>query len=348
MMGEKPDWVQNVGDAFLESPEAVMDSVQRLRNQANAAGNLKSNEQQTVIVEAAPQAPQQTIVKIEPANPQVVYVPTYNPTVVYGPWPYPSYPPYYWPTPGYAFGSALMTGIAFGTGIAITNALWGGCNWGRGDVNVNVNKYNSINSNRQINANQTNWQHNSANRGGVPYRDQATRAKYDKPVGGADQRQDYRGKDANRDASRERAQATLADRGADPAKGREQLQKDPATRDRAQSAADQSARDRAQGADRSRAQTADRDASRQSAQSRDRDNALRGAGDAQQTRQQADRGASSRQSMDRASAGGGAAARPTASGGGGGARASGGGGAGGARAAGGGGGARAGGGGRGR
>ena len=65
-------------------------------------------EQIDRVPEGSRKAPQQTIVKIEPANPQVVYVPTYNPTVVYGPWPYPSYPPYYWPTPGYAFGSALM------------------------------------------------------------------------------------------------------------------------------------------------------------------------------------------------------------------------------------------------
>ena len=41
MMGEKPDWVQNLGDAFLAQPEAVMDSVQRLRASAQKAGNLK-------------------------------------------------------------------------------------------------------------------------------------------------------------------------------------------------------------------------------------------------------------------------------------------------------------------
>jgi Protein of unknown function (DUF3300) len=73
----------------------VGDAVQRLRQRAEKSGNLKSTEQQKVIVEQA--APQQTVITIEPTNPQVVYVPAYNPTVVYSAWAYPSYPPYYWP-----------------------------------------------------------------------------------------------------------------------------------------------------------------------------------------------------------------------------------------------------------
>jgi hypothetical protein len=324
MMGEKPDWVQNVGDAFLAQPEDVMNSVQRLRAQAQKAGNLKTTEQQKVIVEPAPQAPAQTVIKIEPAQPQVVYVPAYNPTVVYGPWPYPSYPPYYWPTPGYAFGSALMSGIAFGTGIAITNALWGGFDWGRNDVNINVNRYNNVNVNRQINASQTNvnWQHNAANRKGVPYRDQASRQKFDQKLAGAENREQFRGKDAGRDAQRQQAQAALQQRGADPAKGREQLRNDPQARERAQTATQSGGADRARAA----AQNADRDRARQGAQSRGGgDNALRGAGNAAQARAQADRGNASRQAAERHAAGrpqaaAGGGGRATASAGGGGAR----------------------------
>ncbi len=81
-MDEKIDWTQKLGDAFLADEKGVLDAVQRLRGKANQAGNLQSNEQQKVIVEQA--APQQTVIKIEPANPQVIYVPAYNPTVVYG------------------------------------------------------------------------------------------------------------------------------------------------------------------------------------------------------------------------------------------------------------------------
>ncbi len=148
MMGGQPDWVQKLGDAFLASSKDVLDAVQRLRTKAQAAGNLKSTEQQKVIVEQA--APQQTVIKIEPAQPETVYVPAYNPTVVYGAWPYPAYPPYYYPpSPYYYPGAALASGIAFGIGVAAVGAIWGGCNWGGGNVNINVNKYNSVNTNRQ-------------------------------------------------------------------------------------------------------------------------------------------------------------------------------------------------------
>ena len=139
-LAEKPEWVQRVGDAFLAQPNDVMDSVQRLRAAAEKSGNLKSNEQQKVIVEQAPQT-QQTVIKIEPANPQVVYVPAYNPTVVYGTWWYPSYPPVYLPPPpGYVVGTALVSGIAFGIGVGITNSLWGGCDWGHGDVDIDIDR----------------------------------------------------------------------------------------------------------------------------------------------------------------------------------------------------------------
>ena len=89
MMGEKLDWTQKLGDAFLAQQQDVMNTVQSLRKKAADAGNLETTAEQKVIVE------QETIV-IEAASPQVVYVPTYNPTVVYGAWPYPAYPPYYY------------------------------------------------------------------------------------------------------------------------------------------------------------------------------------------------------------------------------------------------------------
>ena len=255
-LGQDPAWVQRVGDAFLAQPDAVMDSVQRLRRQAQAAGNLESNEQQKVTVQAAGgpttvvqteapsstttvvQAPpaEQTII-IEPADPQVVYVPSYNPSTVYGTWPYPSYPPaYYPPSPGYYLGSALAAGLAFGVGVGIVNSLWGDCDWGGGDVDIDVNRYNNINSNRQINANQNKWQHNAANRDGVPYRDRASREQYGQRLAGSEQRDALRGRDPARTADRERASQALSQRGLDA----------PATSNR-------EARERAQTADRERA-----------------------------------------------------------------------------------------------
>ena len=112
-MSEKLDWTQKLGDAFLSQQKEVMDAVQRLRAKAEAAGNLKTTEQQKVIVE-------EKVIKIEPASPQVVYVPTYNPTVVYGAWPYPAYPPYPWYPPGYVFGDPCLP-----LGQALRSALRG-------------------------------------------------------------------------------------------------------------------------------------------------------------------------------------------------------------------------------
>ena len=103
MMSEKLDWTQKLGDAFLAQQKPVMDTIQSLRAKAQAAGNLKTTKEQTVIVE-------EKIIKIEPASPQVIYVPTYNPTVVYGAWPYPAYPPYYYYPPGYV---ATTTAFSF-------------------------------------------------------------------------------------------------------------------------------------------------------------------------------------------------------------------------------------------
>ena len=107
-------------------------------------GFLQTNDQQRVVVE-------KTVVVIEPAQPQTVYVPVYSPTVVYGTWPYPTYPPVYIPPPpGYVVGTAFMSGLAFATGVAVVGSMWGWArpSWYGGNVNVNVNTYNSINVNR--------------------------------------------------------------------------------------------------------------------------------------------------------------------------------------------------------
>ena len=144
MMNAKLDWTQKVGDAFLAQQKEVMAAIQALRRKADGAGNLESGNEQVVTKE---QEGETTIVKIEPANPDVIYVPTYNPTVVYGAWPYPAYPPYYYYPPGYVPGAALFT---FGVGLTVGAALWGNCNWGRGDVNINTTRYNNFNPEREL------------------------------------------------------------------------------------------------------------------------------------------------------------------------------------------------------
>ncbi len=302
MMGEQPDWVQNVGDAFLADSETVMDTVQKLRSKAKDEGNLETTEQQTVTVEEPSST--ETIIIIEPANPQVVYVPYYNPTIIYGPWWWPRYTPWYYRPYGYGFGGAVVRGIGFGIGVGITRSLWGGCHWGRGrgGVNINVNKYNNINRNK-INSNNrnSNWSHNSNNRRGVPYKDKNTRDKFDNKRGGASSRENYRGRDAQRDQARN----TLDKRGVSPSEGRKDLQ--GAGGDKARSSVNKANRDvtqgkagnRATGQNRNTSQTRNTGQSRNysGSQSRSRNSALTNSGNANRSRQNTSRGHSSMRSM---------------------------------------------------
>jgi hypothetical protein len=186
MMSEKIDMTQKMGDAFLGQQKEVLAAVQRLRSKAQAAGNLKSGQEQTV---TTAQEAGTTVIKIEPTQPQTVYVPTYNPATVYGPWPYPAYPPYYYYPPGYAAGAALFT---FTAGVVIGSALWGNCNWGGGNVDINVNKYNNFN---RTNIQNSNWSHNAEHRKGVQYRDTASQQRYGKGQRqGVESREQFRGR----------------------------------------------------------------------------------------------------------------------------------------------------------
>jgi len=100
-MNDHLQWTERLGDAFLAQQADVMDSVQRLRQRAAAAGSLRSTAQQSVSAEDG-------TLGIEPANPDVVYVPYYDPTVVYGPWPWIDYPPFFFGlAPGIVFEKNL-------------------------------------------------------------------------------------------------------------------------------------------------------------------------------------------------------------------------------------------------
>jgi hypothetical protein len=194
MMNDKLDWTEKLGDAVLAQQADVMDAVQRLRSAAQSNGKLESSKQQTVKTEQ--QAGKQVIV-IEPTAPETVYVPYYDPGVVYGAWPYPEYPPYYFPpAPGYVVGGALARGLAWGAGFAIGNAVWDNFNWGRGNINVNVDR--DVNINRNINRNDvkfSNWQHNSYHRRGVSYNNDAVKNKFaNANIKPGDRKLDYRGR----------------------------------------------------------------------------------------------------------------------------------------------------------
>ena len=85
MFGESPQWVRDLGDAFLAQPGEVMDSVQFLRSKAKAAGNLESNEQQIITIEPAPPPPQVIVVNAPPPPTQIIVIVPASPKVVFVP-----------------------------------------------------------------------------------------------------------------------------------------------------------------------------------------------------------------------------------------------------------------------
>lgn len=120
-MDRNLSWTSSLGDAYYNQPDQVMTAIQTMRQRAQAAGTLQSTPQQVV----STQGPD---IDIEPANPDVVYVPAYDPWVVYGipllPWPdwYP-YPGIWYDGPFLAFGLGFSIGFFGGYG-------WGWHHWG--------------------------------------------------------------------------------------------------------------------------------------------------------------------------------------------------------------------------
>src|SRR5208283_2326477 len=140
-MDKNLSWTSSLGDAYYNQGQDLMDAVQVMRQRAQEAGTLKTSPQQTVITQGS------TIV-VEPANPEVVYVPAYDPWVVYGD-PIVAWPGWY-PYPGVWYdGPALWFGVGFGIGW-FGGWGWGWdhwrCDWHNRNVNYNHNRYYSRSS----------------------------------------------------------------------------------------------------------------------------------------------------------------------------------------------------------
>jgi hypothetical protein len=133
-------WTMKLGQAFLDQPKELMDAIQRLRGKAKDAGTLRTSPQQIVTVTnlvvlqtnyTQVVTVTNQIVQVAPANPQVVYVPTYPPTVYYPPPTY-VYDPV---TPLVTFGIGMMWGAA----IANNHCDW----YGGGvynDVDIDIDR----------------------------------------------------------------------------------------------------------------------------------------------------------------------------------------------------------------
>jgi len=136
MMCQEMDWTRQLGAAFTSDQKGVLDAVQSLRAQATQVGNLKSTPQQKVETKTEND---KTIIEVQPANPQVIYVPQYNPQVVYTTPPPP--PPPASTAGTVSTGEAVAGGlVAFGVGMLIGSAIHSDdyCypHWGAGAVYV--------------------------------------------------------------------------------------------------------------------------------------------------------------------------------------------------------------------
>lgn len=175
-------WTTNLGNAFLNQQGDVMDAVQRMRARAQQAGKLSSSSQQTVSTSSADGQP---TIMIEPANPQVIYIPEYDPysiwgTALYYPyagWGYPRYGPGIY----FGFSPIIPIGLWFGGGWG----GWGGWGWNPGwggrQIIVNNNFIHRYNYNAGRNGSlsgRSNWSHDASHRGGVPYSTPALASRY--------------------------------------------------------------------------------------------------------------------------------------------------------------------------
>jgi hypothetical protein len=140
-MNQDLDWTSRLGDAVLNQEADVMDAIQRFREQVDSVGNLESNDKVVIIKE-------KEIIRIESADPEVIYVPSYQPSAVVVAYAAPAslyyysspYPYYY--SPGAVFFTGLFVGAAIGYGLS-----WGRRGYHRGSINVNVNR--NVNINRR-------------------------------------------------------------------------------------------------------------------------------------------------------------------------------------------------------
>jgi hypothetical protein len=162
-------WTTDLGNAFLSQQGDVMDAVQRMRLKAQQAGKLSSTAQQTVTTGNESGQP---VIEIEPASPQIIYVPSYDPAYIWGPPLYYPYASWYYPGAYFGFGMGIQMGMYFGGGWG----GWGGWGWspGWGGHNIMVNngfihRYN-FNASRGGSLSGTSaWAHDATHRQGVPY-----------------------------------------------------------------------------------------------------------------------------------------------------------------------------------
>ena len=172
MLDANLEWTEQLGEAYLADPAALMDAVQRLRRRAQLAGRLVTTSQEIVRTEQEPTRIEETVT-IETPSSEVAYVPICDPSFAYGPWPYPDYPPFF----------PIFAGETIG-----------GCGWITGPIiepfvlnfrtrHIEIERLALFDRDRDRERDRDHalgeeWRHDPAHRGNVPYRDAAVRALF--------------------------------------------------------------------------------------------------------------------------------------------------------------------------
>ncbi|ABM01514.1 DUF3300 domain-containing protein [Shewanella amazonensis] len=171
-MSDDLNWTRDLGDAFLADEEAVLDSIQMLRREADRAGNLDGGD--NLVVKRQP-----TQIIIESPSPEIIYVPYYDPRVVYGHWRWNRYPPVYWaPFPGYV---SYHRHFGWHSGISISfNFYFSNFHWY--DRHVIVHHHHHYRRPPEpryaISQGAQRWRHDPGHRHGVAYRSADVRQRF--------------------------------------------------------------------------------------------------------------------------------------------------------------------------
>uniref|UniRef100_Q02CP3 DUF3300 domain-containing protein n=1 Tax=Solibacter usitatus (strain Ellin6076) TaxID=234267 RepID=Q02CP3_SOLUE len=169
-------WTRDLGNAFLSQEADVMAAVQRLRVSAQANGRLNSTPQQTVSTETQGGEP---AIIIQPANPDIMYVPVYDPAYIWGPPLWGFYPSLYYPAFGFGWGPGINIGLCFGGW-----GGWGGWGWGPNWFNhtvvVNNNFFHryAFRGAGNVGVNRVTWTHDPMHRLGIPYPNRQLTGRY--------------------------------------------------------------------------------------------------------------------------------------------------------------------------
>jgi hypothetical protein len=172
-MSEKLDQTSKLGNAYLSQQGEVMATIQDLRRRAAEQGNLQTTKEQAV-------SRTEGYIRIEPADPEVVYVPVYDPWYVYGPWWYAAYPPWYWYYPPYGYYAGYY-GFGFGFYVGFALSSWCWFDWSGNNIYVNYNVVRPFHPPRPGPAPGIgHWNHNPVHRRGVAYADPGVGARFGK------------------------------------------------------------------------------------------------------------------------------------------------------------------------